>query len=81
MKKLTIGTKRQADKVMMNSLFTPVNGRTLSVMKYDSGKYRITPDAPYIGREVEVSDDCHALYTVTKRDADGPYVQIMCVTA
>ena len=60
MKKLTIGTKRQADKVMVNSLFTPVNGRTLSVIKYCSGQLRARPETPYIGREVEVNDDIYA---------------------
>ena len=79
MKKLTIGTKRQADAVLVDSLFRPVNGRTLSDMKFDGGKYSVTPATPYKGREVEVDDRIHALYTVRRADADGVYVQIRCV--
>lgn len=78
MKKLTIGTKRQADDVLVNSLFKPVNGKTLSVMKYDGGKYKA--GTSFIGRVVETSDDVHALYVVQRRDAHGAYQQIMCVT-
>ncbi len=77
MKKLTIGTKAQADKVLVNSLFQPVSGRTLNTMKYDGGKYK--PDQSYVGREVEVSDTVHALYVVKRRDSDGAYAQVMCV--
>ena len=79
MAKMTIGTKAQADKVLVNSLFQPVNGKTLTAMKYDSGKYRA--DQSYVGREVEVSGNIHALYVVKRKDADGQYAQIMCVSA
>lgn len=79
MKKLTIGTKTQADKVLVNSLFQPVNGKTLNVGKYDGGKYKA--DTSFIGREVEVSDDVYALFMVKRKDADGAYQQIMCVSA
>lgn len=79
MKTLTIGTKRQADAVMVNSLFQPVNGRTLNAMKYDGGKYKA--GVSFVGREVQVSDDVHALYMVSRRDSDGPYQQIMCICA
>jgi len=76
-KKLTIGTKAQADKIMVNSLFEPVNGKTLNRGKYCSGKYKA--GVSFIGREIEVSDDVHALYMVQRKDADGPYQQIMYV--
>ena len=78
MRQLTIGTKTQADKILVDSLFHPVNGRTLSVMKYSAGKYRA--ESSYIGRVVEVSDDVHALYVVKGRDSDGAFVRVMCVT-
>lgn len=77
MKTLTIGTKAQADKVLVNSLFQPVNGKTLNVSKYDGGKYKA--NTSFIGRAVEVSDDVHALYMVKRKDSDGAYQQIMCV--
>jgi len=75
---LTIGTKAQADKILVNSLFQPVNGKTLNHGKYDGGKYKA--GVSFIGREVEVSDGVHALYMVKRKDADGPYQQIMCVS-
>ena len=81
MKTIRIVTKAQANKVLVESLFKPVNGRTLNDMKYDGGKYKINPDVPYIGREVEVSDNIHALYIVRRKDAAGPYVQIRCIIA
>ena len=81
MKKIRIGTKAQADKVLVASLFKPVDGKTLNDMKYDGGKYKSNPDVPYIGREVEVSDNIHALYAVRRKDAEGPYVQIRCIIA
>ena len=81
MKTIRIVTKAQANKVLVESLFKPVNGRTLNDMKYDGGKYKINPDVPYIGREVEVSDNIHALYAVRRKDADGHYVQLRCIIA
>ena len=77
MKTLSITTKAKADKILVESLFKPVNGRTLNRMKYSGGKYK---PGSYIGREVEVSDNVHALYQSKGRDADGPYVRIMCIT-
>ena len=79
MKQLTIRTKGAADRVMVSSLFKPVNGRTLRDMKYDGGKYKVDPDIPYIGRTVEVGDNIHALYVVRRKDSDGTYVQIRCI--
>lgn len=77
MKLIKIGSKSAADKVLTNSLFNPVNGKTLVRRRYDSGKYK--PDAEYKGREVEVHDDVHALYAVKQKDSDGPYVRIFCI--
>ncbi len=77
MKKLQIGRRAQAEKVLVDSLFKPVSGRTLTTMKYDGGKYRA--GAHLIGKEVEVSDDVFALYPVKRHDSYGPYTQIMCV--
>lgn len=77
MKQLTIGTKAQAERVLMESLFKPVNGRTLNRMKYSNGKYKA--DTNYVGLAVEVSDSVHALYVVKQRDSDGPYARLMCI--
>jgi len=77
MKTLRIGTKTQANKILLDSLFNPVNGKTLNKMKYCNGKYK--PDS-YIGREMEVGDNVHALFTESRKDSDGPYVSLMCIT-
>jgi len=77
MKKLKIGTKTQANKILLDSLFNPVNGKTLNRMKYCTGKYK---PGSYIGRELEVSDEVHALFTESRKDSNGHYVRIMCIT-
>ena len=78
-KKLIIGTKASADTVMVASLFNPVDGKTLNDMKFDGGKYKVDPDTPYKGREVEVGDNIYALYLVRRTDSSGPYIQIRCI--
>ena len=77
MKILKIGTKTQANKILLDSLFNPVNGKTLNKMKYCNGKYK---PGSFIGREIEVGDDVHALFTESRKDSDGPYVRLMCIT-
>jgi hypothetical protein len=76
MKTLKIGTKTQADKILLDSLFNPVNGKTLNKTKYCNGKYK---PGSFIGREIEVGDNVHALFTESRKDSDGPYVRLMCV--
>ena len=76
MKVLQITTKTKADAILVDSLFNPVNGRTLNRMKYCTGKYK--PGA-YVGTDVRVSDDVHAVYTSRQRDKDGPFIRLMCV--
>ncbi len=76
MKTIQVVSKATADKILTESLFKPVNGRTLSVGKYDGGKY--APGA-YVGRNVKVGDHVHAIYMVRRKDRDGPYMQAMCV--
>ena len=77
MKKLQIISKAKADKILVDSLFNPVNGRTLNRMKLDNGKYK--PGEKYIGREVQASDGVLAVYPVSRNDNDGAYTQLMCV--
>ena len=77
MQTLKVGTKSQADSVLVNSLFKA--GRTLQTMRLDMGKYRA--DVSLIGREVQCSDDVYAVYQVSRRDGDGPYRALMCVCA
>lgn len=75
---MKVVTKAQARNVMLESLFTPINGRTLVTGKFDNGKYRV--DQSFIGREVKDLPGVHAVYPVRKRDRDGPYVQLMSIS-
>ena len=79
MKTLLISTKSQANKVIVSSLFTPINGKTLSVERYDLGKYK--PEQSFVGREVEVGDDVYAVWSETRRDSDGPYKALFCASS
>jgi hypothetical protein len=78
MKTLQITTKRKAMAVMIESLFKPVNGRTLVKMKYCTGKYK--PDAFPVGRELEVNDNVSAIWVEKRKDSHGPYSSLFCVT-
>jgi len=80
MKTIVIGTKAQADKIIVESLFKPVNGHTLRAMRYDMGKYKAKPDMPYVGSMLNVADDIYAMYVARGKDSDGPYCKMMCVT-
>jgi IMP cyclohydrolase len=73
---MKVVTKAQASSVLLDSLFRP--GRTLVTGKFDNGKYRV--DQSFIGREVKDLPGVHAVYPVHKRDGDGPYVQLMCIS-
>ena len=75
MKTIKVGTKSQADSVLVESLFRA--GGTLRTMRFDMGKYKA--DISLIGREVRCSDDVYAVYQVSRRDGDGPYRALMCV--
>jgi hypothetical protein len=76
-KLIKIGTKSQADSVLVESLFKA--GETLQTMRFDMGKYKAY--VSLIGREVQCSDDVYAIYQVSRRDGDGPYRALMCVCA
>lgn len=45
MKKVFITTKRQADKLVVESLFKPYNGKTLSIGRYDNPELSALPKA------------------------------------
>jgi len=75
MKFVSIAT---ANKILVNSLFNPVNGKSLVRMKYETAKYK--PRSFKVGMEVEVLDDVHAIYASNGRDQDGAYQRIMCIT-
>ena len=78
--KMKVISKAQADKILVNSLFKPVNGKTLSIGKFDSGKYQWHGSAKhYVGRDVPDIKGVHAVYCVRRQDSDGPYAQLMCV--
>ena len=79
MKTLQIISKAKANKLQVQSLFTPINGGTLTAIKYDGGKYK--PSSFPIGREVEVNENVHAIWSESRRDSDGAYAVLYCLTS
>lgn len=78
---MKITTKKKANGILVDSLFTPVNGKTLIDMKYCTGKYKWTGKASdYVGNEVADLQGLHAVYVVRRTDSDGAYAQIRCIT-
>lgn len=68
---MRIITKREADRLQTDSLFTP--GGTLSKSRFDLGKYKGRP-SDYIGREVPTLPGVMAVFPARLKDRDGPYV-------
>lgn len=79
MKKIQITSKAKAIKAQVESLFSPVNGGTLSAVKYCNGKYK--PTSFPIGHEIEVSDSVQAIWKESRRDADGAYCVLYCMSS
>ena len=77
MKTIQITTKSQASSMQVESLFVPVNGRTLSKTKYCGGKYKL--GAFPKGREIEVSENVHAVWSESRKDSDGSYSALYCL--
>ena len=72
--------RKAAKEILMRSLFHPVNGKTLSIGKFDSGKYKWTgTQDDYVGREVQDIEWVHAVFVERRKDKDGVYAQLMCV--
>lgn len=77
---MNIISKKAAMDIQTDSLFSPVNGRTLNTAKFDNGKYEWKGSAKaYIGKECQDLRGVHAVYVERRQDSDGPYAQIMCV--
>ena len=74
---LVIGSKAQADKVLVESLFKPVNGQTLKRERYDMGKYAHNLK----GKTVEVIGGTVALWMERRKDSHGPYWALFCLSA
>lgn len=79
MKLIKIGTKAEANRTLVESLFSPVNGRTLRKERFDSGKYKA--DGAYVGREVEAPERVHAIWAEKRKDSDGAYACLFCLVA
>ena len=79
MKTIQIVTKSQANRMQVESLFVPVNGRTLSKAKYCGGKYK--PGSFPKGREINVSENVHAVWSESRKDVEGPYSVLYCLTS
>jgi hypothetical protein len=80
MKSIEVITKGAAARMHLASLFKPVNGRTLVKRRYDFGKYRA--EASFIGRTLDnCPDDVVAVWCEIRRDSDGPYRVLYCISA
>ena len=78
---MNIISKREANKILVDSLFNPINGHTLNVEKYDNGKYEwCGSQKHYIGKEVGHIDGVHAVYVERRTNSDGAYAQVMCIS-
>ena len=77
---MNIITKSAANKILVNSLFTPINGHTLSIAKFDNGKYEWKGSAKaYLGLETPECKGVHAVYVERRTNIDGAYAQLMCI--
>ena len=78
---MKIMTKKQATDILTNSLFIPINGKTLSITKFDNGKYVWHGSQQhYVGREVPDLRGIHAVYVERRKDKNGPYAQVMAIS-
>lgn len=78
---MKIISKKKAMKILEDSLFTPVNGHTLSINKFCAGKYKWLGSASsYAGKEVTDIPNVHAVYVERRQDKDGAYARLMCVS-
>ena len=77
---MNIISKREANKLLVDSLFNPVKGGTLNIEKYDNGKYEWHgSQKAYIGKETRHIEGVHAVYVERRTDSNGAYAQIMCM--
>jgi len=75
---MKIITKRQAENMMIDSLFTA--GRTNTIReRFDMGKYA-GPPSRLIGQDVPDINGVVAVYPVAKRDKNGQYVALMSLS-
>ena len=72
-------TKKEADRILVSSLFNPINGRSLNPERLDLGKYKV--GQAYVGREVQVPESVRAVWMERRRDRDGPYMAAFCLSA
>lgn len=77
---MKILTKAQLEKAKIESLFKPVEGKTLACLekiRLDRGKYK---PGTMAGRDVpeHMQQKYLAIWTERRRDSDGPYDALFC---
>ena len=78
MKNLRIATRKQANEILLNSLFKV--GQTYSEQKLCTGKYKKTPTQMVKDElSLDVSDNTHAIYGIRRSDSYGSYTQLMAI--
>ncbi|BBM67876.1 hypothetical protein VA249_45220 (plasmid) [Vibrio alfacsensis] len=75
MKEITIQKRSEAMRIALEH-------PTAKVMKYDNGKYTWHgSQTHYLGKQQQVTDCVLALWVERRTDRDGPYAQVMCLSA
>ena len=75
-------SKRDADKMVVDSLFNPVSGHTLCYgeLPFCTGKYEKTPtEMAKVGLEVVDIPGVVAVYGARRSDSWGPYTQLRSI--
>ena len=77
---MKVTTKKHAMAILTDSLFNPVNGRTLRISVFCTGKYKNTPtEMAKTGMEVIDIEGVHAVYGERRQDSEGPYTKLYSV--
>ena len=77
---MIVMTKREADKLLVDSLFS---GKTLTTLRYDLGKYEwLGSQAAHIekAKNETFGDDVRAVWFEKTTDTDGVFCAVWCLS-
>ena len=74
---MKIISKSKAESMLLDSLFKPLNGKTLSKDRFDSGKYagKVTD---FYGKEAPDIDGVVCIFPECRSDRNGKYIALCC---
>ena len=77
---MKITTKKKAMAILTDSLFSPVNGKTLRISVFCTGKYSKTPtEMTKTDMEVIDIEGVYAVYGERRKDSDGAYTKLYSI--